>query len=376
MIPTNDLSISIAAIRKDLEQAIARVLDSGWLALGQEVAAFEQEFATYCGTDWCIGVGNGTDALEIALRALGIQAGDEVITAANCGLYSTVAIRAIGATPVYADVSRQTMLIDPESVSGILSDRTRCVVATHLFGRLAELEKLKETVAGHDIKILEDCAQAHGASRNGVRAGAAGDIAAFSFYPTKNLGALGDGGAVVTSDEELARRVIALRQYGWTKKYQATVSGGRNSRLDEIQAAVLRAKLPHLDAMNAARAGIAKRYGEEIDNQDVELPTINSPEHVAHLYVIKTRAREDLQRHLASAGVRTEVHYPLLDYQQAIMAKDSSTVRLRNSEVLATQVLSLPCFPEMTEQQVSTVVAHVNDWRPTNTNTPRLQGGK
>ena len=259
----NDLSLHNSAIAEGLHKAAARVIDSGWYAMGPEVAAFEKAFAAYCGVTDAIGVANGTEAIELALRALDINVGDEVITVANAGFYSSTAIRAIGAVPVYVDIQESNLLMDVACAEKAITPKTKAIIITHLFGQLADMQPLCALAKKHGIALVEDCAQSHGATANGKRAGSFGDIAAFSFFPTKNLGALGDGGAVATSDAALAARVRSLRQYGWTTKYTVADGGARNSRLDEMQAALLSVKLPLLDGWNEKRRQIAKHYAEK-----------------------------------------------------------------------------------------------------------------
>ena len=259
----NDLGAHTAPLAEALIAAMQRVVSSGWFVLGPEVRAFEEEFAAYCGTRHCVGVASGTDALELLLRALEVGPQDEVVAAPNAGMYSTTAILAVGATPVYADVDPATLTLSPQGVDPHITPRTKVVIATHLFGRMADVSGLRALAEKHGVALVEDCAQCHGASLNGKRAGSWGDGATFSFYPTKNLGALGDAGAVVTSDVALARRVRNLRQYGWHDKYIVSDRGGRNSRLDELQAALLRVKLGFLERWNAQRKAIAKCYSQD-----------------------------------------------------------------------------------------------------------------
>ena len=260
MIALNDLARHHAPLRSELDAAMARVQDRGWYILGPEVEAFEREFAAYCGTGECVAVGNGTDALELSLRALAIGPGDEVVTAANAGMYATTAIRAAGAVPAYVEIDESTLLMDPAALAAGLGARTRAVIVTHLYGRLADVDALVRIARERGVALIEDCAQAHGARAGGGMAGTHGALGCFSFYPTKNLGALGDAGAVVTGDRELAAKLRALRTYGWGAKYHCTMEGGMNSRMDELQAAVLRVKLPRLDGWNRRRRDIAARY--------------------------------------------------------------------------------------------------------------------
>lgn len=358
----NDLNRHNQPLQAALKAAAERVLVSGWFVLGPEVNAFEQEFSAYCGAGHCVSVANGTDALELALRALGVEAGDEVITAANAGMYSTTAILAIGAVPVYVDINDDCLTLAPGAVSAAVTSRTRVVIATHLYGRMADMPTLRTLADRHGIALLEDCAQSHGAILQGRRAGAWGDAAAFSFYPTKNLGALGDGGAVVTTDAAVAERVRQLRQYGWQQKYTVGYSGGRNSRLDELQAALLRVKLPHLDAWNAARRKIAAVYADGIQRADMRLPTSLETDYVAHLYVVRTSNRDGLRQHLANQGIASEVHYPVLDYQQPILRDRHRSFSLPVSEKVTTEILTIPCYPELPMSDVQYICDAVNGW--------------
>lgn len=363
MLPINDLARHAQGMQERLCAAAHRVLGSGWYVLGQECQAFEAEFASFCGVKHCLGVANGTDALEIALRALGVERGSRVATVANAGYYSSTALAAIGAEPVFVEVAPSDHLMDLVHLRRLLQDRAvDAVIVTHLYGLLHDMEAIMEAAreAG-GVPVLEDCAQAHGAARGGQRAGSFGDAAAFSFYPTKNLGAAGDGGAIVTNGGTVAARASALRQYGWQSKYRVTQAGGRNSRLDELQAAVLREKLPHLDDWNARRREIAAHYSRTIQHQSVQTPPVRGSEYAAHLYVVRAGRRDALRAHLAAAGVGTDIHYPVPDHLQAVM-QDRNMPALRVTEALAEEVLTLPCFAEMTDAEVRHVVSSVNAW--------------
>lgn len=332
------------------------VVAGGWYILGPAVRSFEAEFAGYCGVGHAIGVGNGTDALEIALRGLEVGPGDRVATVANAGGYATTAILATGAEPLYVDVEPGTMVMDARALAAAVP-RPRAVVVTHLYGRMADMPAILAAAGG--APVIEDCAQAHGARLGGRHAGSWGSVGCFSFYPTKNLGALGDGGAVTTNDTELARRMRALRQYGWAAKYRAEFPG-RNSRLDEIQAAVLRVKLPYLDRWNERRLGIAALYRNLLAGLPLEPPSADGPEYVAHLYVIRTPAREALREKLAGTGIGTDVHYPVPDHrQEAARGKPWAEVCLPVTERCAAEVLTLPCFPELSEEEVRRVAEAV-----------------
>lgn len=340
MLLINDLRRHTEATAGLVRAAIDRVIASGWYILGPETDAFESEFAAWCGAAHCVGVANGTDALELALNAAGIKRGQRVATVANAGMYSTTAILRCGAVPVWVDVDSATMNMSPEKLDEIRPD---VVIVTHLYGRMAPMHEILTAARG--VPVIEDCAQSHGAMLDGRRAGTWGTAGAFSFYPTKNLGALGDGGAITTNDPEIASRLRALRQYGWTSKYVASVEGGRNSRLDEMQAAILRAKLPLLDAWNARRREIAAIYGGEC----------NTPCDVVHLYVIRDRRRDQIRSALRERGIGTDIHYPVPDYRQpAINAHD---IYLPETERCCAEVLTLPCFPEMMDEEAAAVKA-------------------
>lgn len=360
----NDLNRHIKQIAPAIEQAVSRVIASGWFVLGPEVNAFEKEFATYCGTDYCVSLANGTDALELALRALNIGQNSHVLTVANAGMYSTTAILATGARPVYADIQADSLLINVADATHLIANqKIDAIIITHLYGLLAEVQQLVQLAKSKNIPVIEDCAQAHGAMLNGQKAGSFGDIGCFSFYPTKNLGALGDGGAIVTNRDDLAQRVRQLRQYGWESKYRATLAGGRNSRLDEMQAAVLRVMLPLLDSWNARRREIATRYSKGIVHENIVAPIVYGEEYVAHLYVIKTADRNSLKQHLSEAGIPSDVHYPIPDYQQPACVHLFSQVNKPVTEQQCAQVLTLPCFPEMTDAEVDMVINSINTWK-------------
>lgn len=360
-IPVNSLLRHIAPLQDTLSAAAAEVVHSGHFVLGPSVSAFEQEFANYCGVDHCIGVANGTDALELSLRALAIGPGDRVAVAANAAMYGTSAVLACGAEPLFVDVLPCEATMDPGILAqSMQSDKVKAVIATHLYGRLARIEAISELCAQHGAALIEDCAQAHGARNGSGLAGSFGDIASFSFYPTKNLGALGDGGAVITCNTELADRVRKLRQYGWTHKYNNGLAGGRNSRLDEMQARMLSLMLVHLDRWNDQRRTIANRYSTEIINPRISLPAASGEQYVAHLYVVRCEAREDLRQHLLTAGIQTDIHYPLPDHHQPCHNGKFDAVQLPVTEQDAITVLTLPCFPELEETEIKRVIKACN----------------
>ncbi|EER61948.1 DegT/DnrJ/EryC1/StrS aminotransferase [Acidovorax delafieldii 2AN] len=364
MIKINDLSALTQTQKEGVKNAVARVVDSGWVVLGPEVRHFESAFADYLGARHCAGVANGTDAIELALKALGVAVGDRVATVANAGMYTSAAVLAIGAEPVFMDVDLDSRNVALPEVRRVIALGVKAVVATHLYGlAVAEIEAIAQLCAQHGVALLEDCAQAHGAIVSGRRVGTFGDAASFSFYPTKNLGALGDGGAVVTQRADVAERVGHLRQYGWTAKYQVSLPGGRNSRLDEMQAAILMVFLPHLDAANARRRQIAARYGASIHHPDVQLPMDAGESSVAHLYVLRSARREALRAHLQAQGISSDVHYPIPDHRQPVFGDRYAGLRLENTERLAAEILTLPCYAEMRDEDVARVVAAVNGWR-------------
>ena len=362
----NDLKLHNTALANELREAVNRVLASGWFVLGPEVNAFEDEFASYCGVPYCVSVANGTDALELAMRGVGVEAGDEVITVANAGMYATTAILSIGAQAIYADVDSESMNLSAAAAGRLITTKTKAIVATHLFGKMAEMPQLRKLADKFGIPLIEDCAQSHGAILEDKQAGAWGDIASFSFYPTKNLGAIGDGGAVVCSDSNLADRVKALRQYGWKGKYNVCLEGGRNSRLDELQAAVLRVKLKKLDGWNIRRREIAEIYHREVVNPQVNKKPAGGADYVAHLYVICLENRDSLQRWLATKGIASEIHYPVLDCDQMIQKTKYLTCNLDLpvSRAVVGQILTLPCYPELLDEEVLQVCEGVNEWSP------------
>lgn len=362
LIPVNSLSRHIAPMQQALSAIAGTIVASGYYVLGPNVKAFEQEFASYCGAHYCISVANGTDALELSLKALQVGAGDHVAVVANAAMYGTSAVMACGASPLFIDTEAETGLISLSALQAALDQgiTPKVVIVTHLYGHLADVERIVALCHSRGIKVLEDCAQAHGAERGGRRAGAFGDIAAFSFYPTKNLGALGDGGAIITSDDALAQRTAQLRQYGWTAKYTNSLRGGRNSRLDEMQAAFLRHMLPLLDGWNQRRREIANRYAAGLDNPRIRGMGKVGTDHVAHLYVVRSDQRDLLRSHLQASGVQTEVHYPLCDHHQPCHDGAFDAVRLVATEADARRVLTLPCFPELTDSEVDQVIAACN----------------
>lgn len=365
MILINNLKAHTLALGSHIEQALSRVVERGWFVLGPEVNAFEEQFANYVGVSRCVTLANGTDALELALRAVGVKANDQVATVANAGMYTATALLAIGAVPLYVDVDLRSHTLTLAECERAIQAGVTAVVVTHLYGRAApDIVRIAELCRSKNIPLIEDCAQAHGARIDGKIVGAFGNISCFSFYPTKNLGALGDGGAIATDDSALADNVACLRQYGWTSKYEVTAVGARNSRLDEMQAAILLEFLPLLDTWNSHRRAIARLYERLITNEAVSLPGFVGEEYVAHLYVVRTQDPMALRAHLKACDIASEVHYPIPDHHQKVFAGKFSDLQLPSTRVLAQEILTLPCYPEMSDDDVARVAEAVNKWAP------------
>lgn len=364
-IPFLDLRAINARHRAELIEAMTRVLDSGWYILGEEVKAFESEFAAYVGVPHCVGTSDGLSALVLTLRAwkeLGyLKEGDGVAVPANTYIASILAITENRLRPVLVEPDEDTFNLGAEKLEAALDSGVKAVLAVHLYGQLADMPGIAEVCRRHGLLLLEDAAQAHGASLNGIKAGAWGDAAGFSFYPGKNLGALGDAGAVTCKDAKLAEMLRALRNYGSHKKYHNLVQGP-NDRLDELQAAFLRAKLKALDSDNAMRRRIAVRYMREISNKNVRLPCVRGGEHshVWHLFVVRTPSRQALQNCLDAVGVQTSIHYPIAPHLQSAYMGQLTNRQLPLTEALHAQVLSLPISPVMQEREVAEVVAAIN----------------
>lgn len=358
MIPLMDCAAAYRADREAIDAAVRRVLLSGTLILGPEVEAFEAEFAGYVGSSFAVGVASGTDALALALRALDVGAGDEVVTVANAGIPVAAAIRMVGAEPVFVDVLADTLLMDPAAAAAAITARTRCLVVVHLYGQIADLDALRAVADRAGVPLIEDCAQAHGARRGGRHAGTAGAIGCFSFYPTKNLGAFGDGGACVTDDRALAERLRRLRVYGVDAAGRA-VADGVNSRLDELQAAILRAQLGRLDERIAARRRLAARLDAGLRRSVVEPLARRAAEDAYHLYVVRSPERSRVTRRLDAAGIGWKVHYPVpLTKMPAYRAR---TAALPVTEAACGEVLSLPLYPSLREADLERIAAALED---------------
>ena len=346
----------------DVRRAIDRVIERGWFVLGPEVSAFEQEFAAASGAAYAVGVGTGTDAIALILRALGIGAGDEVITSPLSAAYSALAIMMAGARPVFADVDPQRATIDPERIAALVGPRTRAILPVHLYGQPADMTAIERVAARHNLAIVEDCCQAHLASSDGRPVGTIGAAGAFSFYPTKNLGALGDGGAVVTNDAAIAERVKRLRNGGQTDRYHHQ-EPGINSRLDDMQAAVLRARLPRLPGWTARRRALAARYRSRLAGAPVELLPERDPGHVYHLFVVRTGERDALRAHLAARGVETLIHYPVsIPLQPALAAEYPADCPV--AARMCGGILSLPLHPALRDDEADEIAAAVHAFQP------------
>lgn len=365
-VPFLDLKSPYLELKDELDAAYRRVMESGWYILGKEVEAFEAEFAAYCEAKHCIGVGNGLDALHLILRAMGIGPGDEVIVPANTYIATWLAVSYSGATPVPVEPDEQTYNINPGLVEEAISKKTKAILPVHLYGQPADMDPINALAARYGLKVIEDAAQAHGARYKGRRAGGLGDAAGFSFYPGKNLGALGDGGAVVTNDDELADRVRVLRNYGSKVKYHNEVKG-YNSRLDELQAALLRVKLPKLDEWNDRRRAVAMGYLEHLAAvPGLILPSVPDwAEPVWHLFVVRHPQRDALQKKLGEAGIGTLIHYPIPPYVSEAYACEFEGVACPLAERLADTVLSLPMGPHLSTSEQKSVIRSILQTRLT-----------
>jgi len=357
-IPFHDLLRPHEELKEELDAAYRRFMESGWYVLGREVEAFEEEYAAYCGVKHCVGVGNGLDAMHLILRAWDIGPGDEVIVPSNTYIATWLAVSHVGATPVPVEPDSSTFNIDPERISAAITPRTKAIAPVHLYGQTADMDPIMKLAESHGIRVMEDAAQAQGAKYRGRRSGSLGHAAGHSFYPTKNLGALGDGGAITTDDDELADRVRVLRNYGSRVRYHNEVMG-YNSRLDELQAAFLRVKLRHLDEWNARRKRLAHQYLGKLKNV-VGLITPGVPEWsdpVWHLFVVRHQNRDALQQHLAASGVGTLIHYPVPPHgSAAYAARFEPPSAFPGAEQLAATVLSLPIGPHTAATEVEKVI--------------------
>lgn len=362
-IPVANPKAQFAAYEKEIIDGIKRVLSSGRYILGEEVRNFEREFAEFLGAQFCIGVASGTDALALALKAVGVSPGNEVITVSHSAVATVAAVEIMGAVPVFADIDVKTRCIDPEKIADLISNYTRAIVPVHIYGQPAPMKEICLIAKKYNLKIVEDCAQAHGAEIDGKKVGTFGDVSAFSFYPTKNLGAIGDGGAVVTNSPETADSVRWLREYGWKERY-ISETPGVNSRLDEIQAAILRAKLPFLLKDNERRRKIAEFYKQSIDGEKIAPPAdIKGTLHAMHLFVVECQNRDSLQNFLRENEIGTAIHYPLAIHQQpAYIGRIKGCNKLLYTENLYKRILSLPMYPELNDTQIEKISSAFRKW--------------
>lgn len=351
------------AYKNEIQSAIERVLQSGWYILGEEVSKFEKDFAKFVGVKHCIGVGNGTDAVAIALRAAGVTPGDEVITVSHSAVATVAAIEQIGAVPVLVDIEPDSRCMDPEKISALISKKTKAIVPVHIYGQPARIKEIVKVAIHNGLVVIEDCAQAHGARVDGQMVGSFGDLAAFSFYPTKNLGAIGDGGGVVTNSDTFAENANMLRQYGWRKRYISDVAGV-NTRLDELQAAILSVKLPYLLRDNEKRRAIASQYNQALANSNIKTPKFfPGTDHAMHLYVVELDKRDQMREFLQTKGIQAAMHYPQSIHQQtAYFNRLRGFEKLNYTEKLYRELLTIPLYPELNDRQVSQVVNSLKEF--------------
>ena len=390
MIPCANPKAQYLSYRDEINSAIQNVLDSGWYILGNEVQLFEEEFARYIGVIRGIGVGSGTEALHLALCACGIGHGDEVITVSHTAVATVAAIELAGATPVLVDIDPDFYTIDPEKIESAITSHTKAIIPVHIYGHPADMDPIVEIAEKHNLKVIEDCAQAHGAiyysgqmseirgqknkeSHSSIntanpikkyprKVGTLGDMGCFSFYPTKNLGALGDGGMVVTNNEKLAEKAKLLHEYGWAERYVSHITGW-NTRLDEIQAAILRVKLKHLDEDNSKRVRIAELYSKELEACDIILPKQRKDSaHVYHLYVIRSERRDALLIFLKEKGIGVSIHYPVPVHLQPAYTHLQARDKLPETEKITKEIISLPIYPELSESDIQTTIKTIRDF--------------
>lgn len=357
MIPINDLTRGIAQ-SDEAAQAVSRVLKSGHWIHGPEHASFEQEFAEFLNVEHVLGVASGTDALEVALRAVGCKQGSKVITVANAGAYVSISAANIGCEIIYCDIDSERLLMDPIALQPLLTEEISAVVVTHLYGNIAPVSAIKRMCEQFEIAVIEDCAQAGGGFEGHQRVGTIGDVGTFSFYPTKNLAAFGDGGAIATNNLQIARTILKLRQYGWNAKYEIQIPGGRNSRLDELQAAVLRIGLKSLDERNEIRRNIVATYEDALIGSNCKLITSSKTGNAAHLAVIllpELFNREQFMKIFKTLEISTQIHYPILDHHQSVRFADSDIWRLDNTEALNPRIVTIPLFSELRSNEIEKV---------------------
>jgi dTDP-4-amino-4,6-dideoxygalactose transaminase len=363
MIRCSNPRAQYLAHKTEIDQAIDRVLDKGWYVLGQEVEAFESEFAAYNGLSHGVAVGSGTEAIHLALAACKIGPGDEVITVSHTAVATVAAIELAGATPVFVDIEPEYYTLDPAKLEKMISCKTKAVMPVHLYGQPADMTAIIEIAEKYGLRVIEDCAQAAGAVYGGKHLGSFGDIGCFSFYPTKNLGALGDGGMVVTNNSELAKRARLLREYGWAERYISHLRGW-NTRLDELQASILRVKLPYLDSDNLNRSEIAKQYSDNLQGTALATPiSRSSSSHAYHLYVVRSPLRKNILPFLKSQGIDVLVHYPVpVHLQPAYRDRLRGSEELSVTENIAHEVMSLPIYPELDRMDVNFIIEKIREY--------------
>jgi len=351
------------AHRAEIDRAISKVLEKGRYIIGDDVISFEKEFANYIGVKYGIGVGSGTEAIHIALKACNIGPDDEVITVSHTAVATVAAIEQCGATPIFVDIDPNSFTIDFTKIEEVITEKTRAIIPVHIYGQPAELNPIVNIAKKHKLFLIEDCAQAHGAEYYGKKVGSIGDIGCFSFYPTKNLGAIGDGGMVVTNNFELAEKIRLLREYGWKERYVSKISGW-NSRLDEMQAAILRVKLKYLDNDNNQRQKIAALYNEYLKLFPLILPdTKNHISHVYHLYVVRTKNKDKIKQHLESTGINALIHYPVpIHLQPAYVNIRNTECKLDVTENISKEIISLPIYPELSQDDILKVIQSINSF--------------
>jgi len=363
LIKATDFSFVTIRINKELKEATTRVIDSNWYILGKEVENFEREFANYLDIKYCIGVGNGLEALHIILRAYDIGKGDEVIIPSNTYIATALAVSYAGAVPIMVEADERTYNINPDLLEEKITKKTKAIMPVHLYGQACDMNPINEVAKKYNLKVIEDSAQAHGATHKGKKCGTLGDASGFSFYPTKNLGALGDAGAVITNDKELAEKIRALRNYGSEKHYYNRYMGF-NSRLDEMQAAILRVKLRHLEEFNEERKRIAQLYLKSLQNTNLILPYVSRwAEPAWHQFVIRSTKRDELQEYLKSKGIGTLIHYPLpIHLQEAYKNLNYKKGDFPIAEKMANEVLSLPMYPYLTENYIKIITNYIKKY--------------
>jgi len=346
--------------KAEIDKAIHKVLESGSYILGKEVRAFEIEFSEYIGANYAIGVGSGTEALHLALKSCGIEKGDEVITISHTAVATIAAIELAGAKPIFVDIEPSTFTMDPNSLKSVITPSAKAIIPVHLYGHPAQMDNICEIARQNGLRVIEDCAQAHGATIDGKRVGSFGDMGCFSFYPTKNLGAVGDGGIVVTNDKSLAKKASLLREYGWAQRF-ISQNKGWNTRLDEIQAALLRIKLKYLDKDNEARARIAEIYRKRLDGMPLTLPKVSKNAiHAHHLFVIRSKNRDGLMKYLNDNDIGASIHYPVPVHHQP--AYEGLANKLPHTETAVKEILSLPIYPELPHDKVHHIINAVKNF--------------